>query len=77
MIYKLKVNYKFVLGLIFVMIMLVACNKTVAKRYDKANFPVSYIKDEFPSSYMQYITELKKLHPNWIFKAVYTGLDWN
>ena len=77
MIYKLKVNYKFVLGLIFVMVMLVAFNKTVAKRYDKANFPISYIKDEFPSSYMQYINELKKLHPNWIFKAVYTGLDWN
>lgn len=31
----------------------------------------------FPESYKQYIRNLKALHPNWIFKAVYTGLDWD
>ncbi len=31
----------------------------------------------FPDSYKQYIKNLKEKHPNWIFKAVYTGLDWN
>ena len=30
----------------------------------------------FPDSYKQYIKNLKIVHPNWIFKAVYTGLDW-
>ena len=41
------------------------------------NLPVSYISDTFPDSYMPYINQLKAQHPNWIFKAVYTGLDWN
>ena len=39
--------------------------------------PVSYMSDAFPSSYQPYINALKALHPNWIFKAVYTNLDWN
>jgi uncharacterized protein YjdB/beta-N-acetylglucosaminidase len=30
----------------------------------------------FPDSYKAYIKNLKVLHPNWTFKAVYTGLDW-
>jgi uncharacterized protein YjdB/beta-N-acetylglucosaminidase len=30
----------------------------------------------FPDSYKQYIKNLKAAHPNWVFKAVYTGLDW-
>ncbi len=35
------------------------------------------ISSEFPASYKPYIDELKKNHPNWIFKALYTNLDWN
>ncbi len=31
----------------------------------------------FPASYKPYIEELKKQHPNWEFKALYTNLDWN
>ena len=31
----------------------------------------------FPESYKPYIDELKKQHPNWEFKALYTNLDWN
>lgn len=30
----------------------------------------------FPESYKAYIRSLKSKHPSWIFKAVYTGLDW-
>lgn len=48
-----------------------------AKRYDKENFPISQTRDDFPDSYKPYIDALKAKHPNWIFKAVYTGLDWN
>lgn len=33
--------------------------------------------DQFPGSYQGYLTELKKKHPNWKFKALYTNLDWN
>lgn len=41
------------------------------------NLPVSYLSDEFPESYQPYIDALKAAHPNWIFKAVYTNVDWN
>ncbi|MDD3303599.1 MAG: Ig-like domain-containing protein [Clostridia bacterium] len=50
---------------------------TYAKRYDKENFPISQTRDDFPESYKPYIEALKAKHPNWVFKAVYTGLDWN
>ena len=43
----------------------------------KGNLPVSYMSDTFPDSYVPYINSLKVAHPNWVFKAVYTGLDWN
>ncbi|MDO4282579.1 MAG: Ig-like domain-containing protein [Clostridia bacterium] len=41
------------------------------------DLPISELKDEFPDSYKPYIETLKKNHPNWVFKAVYTNLDWN
>jgi len=47
------------------------------------NLPVSQTRyaatdnsSVFPDSYKQYIKNLKASHPNWTFKAVYTGLDW-
>lgn len=43
----------------------------------KGNLPVSHMSDTFPDSYMPYINTLKAAHPSWVFKAVYTGLDWN
>lgn len=43
----------------------------------KDNLPVSYMSDTFPDSYVPYINSLKAAHPNWVFKAVYTGLDFN
>ena len=42
-----------------------------------SNYPHSYISDTFPNDYLQYINILKSKHPNWIFKAIYTNLDWN
>ena len=33
--------------------------------------------ENFPSSYRPYLYELKKKYPNWVFTALYTGLDWN
>ena len=45
--------------------------------------PISEIKynatdnsSVFPDSYKAYIKNLKASHTNWVFKAVYTGLDW-
>lgn len=39
-----------------------------------------YIKSgisAFPESYQKKLAYLKYLHPNWQFKAYYTGIDWN
>lgn len=33
--------------------------------------------ENFPKSYQPYLYELKKKYPNWVFTALYTGLDWN
>lgn len=33
--------------------------------------------ENFPESYQPYLYELKKKYPNWVFTALYTGLDWN
>lgn len=33
--------------------------------------------ENFPSSYQPYLQELRKKHPNWKFKALYTNIDWN
>ena len=48
------------------------------------NLPVSEMKYDandnsaaFPESYRLAIRSLKEKHPNWVFKAVYTNLDWN
>ena len=41
------------------------------------NIPKSEISDVFPDSYNVYLNELKKQHPNWVFKAVYVKQDWN
>ena len=31
----------------------------------------------FPESYKDYLRKLHAAHPNWVFKAQKTGLDWN
>ena len=31
----------------------------------------------FPNSYQIYLKQLKRLHPNWTYTALNTGLDWN
>lgn len=41
------------------------------------SWATSYISDTFPADYASLIADLKAKHPNWIFKAVYTNLDWN
>lgn len=39
-----------------------------------------YVKSgisSFPESYQKKLAYLKYIHPNWEFKAYYTGIDWN
>lgn len=41
---------------------------------DDASFEQSI--SSFPESYKPYLRKLHAMHPNWTFKADYTGLDW-
>ncbi len=74
---------------VIIQIFLIAFNlvlpafSNVANASISSNLPQSVIKYDandnssvFPDSYKQYIRNLKSAHPNWLFKAVYTGLDW-
>ena len=71
------------LGMRLFISMFIMCIVTSIINFDSikaaiyTDLPVSYIDDNFPDSYMPYINALKKAHPNWVFKAVHTGLDWN
>jgi len=40
-------------------------------------FEEMLIAEGFPESYKNGLRQLHALHPNWIFKAYHTGLDWN
>lgn len=33
--------------------------------------------ESFPNEYKPYLYELKNAHPNWSFKVLYTGINWN
>lgn len=41
---------------------------------DDSSFEASI--SSFPDSYKPYLRKLHAMHPNWTFKADYTGLDW-
>lgn len=44
---------------------------------DDTDFEAKLSAQNFPDSYKPYLRELHKLHPNWEFTAVHTGIDWN
>lgn len=50
---------------------------TVSPPSDDADFEAKLTAQKFPDSYKPYLRDLHKLHPNWEFTAVHTGIDWN
>ena len=42
-----------------------------------AAFEKQLTAQKFPESYKVLLRKIHKQHPNWVFKAVHTGLDWN
>ena len=74
----IRLPKKFKLGLKIVgMCVGLSTMLNIASASIKGDLPVSTISDEFPTTYQSYIDKLKKIYPNAIFKAVYTGLDWD
>lgn len=45
--------------------------------FDNVDFEVQMAMENFPESYKNSLRQLHASHPNWIFKAYHTGLDWN
>ena len=78
MIYiKLKYLKKIFLFNILIIAISIICKLDIVNAAINSNLPISYIDENFPESYLPYINALKKKYPNWVFKAVHTGLDWN
>lgn len=74
---KRKLGLKAIISLVIICIITSTINFQKVDAKISSNLPVSYIDETFPDSYMPYINAMKQKHPNWIFKAVHTGLDWN
>ena len=72
-----KLKFKGIILLLVICIITSTINFREVKGAIYSDLPVSYIDENFPDSYMPYINALKEKHPNWVFKAVHTGLDWN
>lgn len=72
----MKLSNKIKWGLVGVTLMFGIGINTVNASINK-NLPKSTVSNTFPKSYQTYIDNLKKSYPNAVFKAVYTGLDWD
>lgn len=82
---KKKINeiLKRVVAIIAILTLSMSSFSNIVLATINSNLPVSETRYNaadnstvFPESYKSYITSLKVAHPTWIFKAVYTGLDW-
>lgn len=72
-----NLKFKGIIAVLIVCIITSTINFHKVEATLNSNLPVSYIDDNFPDSYLPYINAMKAKHPNWSFKAVHTGLDWN
>lgn len=72
-----KLGFKVIISLVIISIITSTINFQITDAAINSNLPVSYLDEKFPDSYLPYINALKAKHPNWVFKAVHTGLDWN
>ncbi len=53
------------------------CADAVKTDVDTSKYAEEFTKAGFPESYFERLTLLKDAHPNWIFTAFQTNLDWN
>ena len=74
---KKNLKFRIIIGLLVLVIVTSTINFRKVNAQIGSNLPTSYMDENFPASYMPYINSLRAEHPNWVFKAVHTGLDWN
>lgn len=56
-------------------VMTYSADGTMSNEVTESAVPIDV--QQFPESYQAALTELKRVHPNWIFVPMNTGLDWN
>ena len=61
--------------IIFILIIIITAISFFLINENKAKTEM-YVSSEFPENIAPYIDELKRIHPNWEFKALYTNKDW-
>ena len=47
------------------------------KTYDLTDFEDYMDSEGFPESYKPYLRNMHEAHPEWVFKAVHTGISWD
>lgn len=80
----MKILQKILSILLIIAILAISLNVFLIKNESNAvtmsSSYTQYVKSgisAFPESYQPYLEELADLHPNWVFKAYYTGIDWD
>jgi len=53
------------------------CADNVQANIDVSKYAEEFAKAGFPESYFERLAVLKEIHPNWVFTAFKTNLDWN
>ena len=53
------------------------CADHVQANIDVSKYAEEFAKAGFPESYFERLAVLKEIHPNWVFTAFKTNLDWN
>ena len=71
-----KILLFFLIIMSYIIISLICCNKTYAVTQTISTDINSINTNKYPQI-KELIQGLKKAHPNWNFKILYTGLDWN
>lgn len=77
--YKVKLTYssKSYTGYVYSSYITAGTYKAPANGKSDAAFEKLLTNQKFPESYKVLLRKLHKEHPNWVFKAVHTNLDWN
>lgn len=77
--YKVKLTYKSksYTGYVYSSYITAGTYKTPGNGKSDAAFEKQLTSQKFPESYKALLRKLHKEHPNWVFKAVHTNLEWS
>lgn len=77
--YKVKLTYKSksYTGYVYSSYITPGTYKAPANGKSDASFEKLLTSQKFPESYKVFLRKLHKEHPNWVFKAVHTNLNWS